>query len=343
MLDDGGAGGGFDPKRETHNALTCAGRSDTFGYIGPLNSGAAVVSQPLLNRAAMVQISPSNTVVILTSRPLRAAQQPATYHHRLAYLTYYRMLTTDALQGPSDAAFLKIRAHARTYVLVDDYASSHAALAGSMAAYAGKIGLRLVGTVHIDLAPSSDPPSVFGAAADVILARHPDGVLYAGEGHNGMLPRLLRSKGYAGPLVGTDSTLNPAYAAGAGRPLGNTYATEPLVDPAAVAPSFRRAYARRFHIALQGYDAPAYDAANIVLHAIYQAAAQGKLHGTLRTMRAAVLPNVAKVRWHGAIGVTSFDRNGDTRNRIVSVYKVRAGKWVFVGIAPPVRGVSPAG
>jgi hypothetical protein len=56
-----------------------------------------------------------------------------------------------------------------------------------------------------------------------------------------------------------------------------------------------------------------------------------------------VLPYVAHVRWHGATGITSFDRNGDTTNRIVSVYAVRRGEWQFVGDAPGVRGVRPTG
>ena len=60
-------------------------------------------------------------------------------------------------------------------------------------------------------------------------------------------------------------------------------------------------------------------------------------------MRVAILPYVAHVRWHGATGITSFDRNGDTRHRVISMYGTRNGKWVFVGVAPKVTGVSPTG
>jgi hypothetical protein len=63
---------------------------------------------------------------------------------------------------------------------------------------------------------------------------------------------------------------------------------------------------RRFHAAVQFYDAPAFDAANIELNAIYQAAVHGEMRGSLEKMRAAILPYVARVCWHGATGMTSF-------------------------------------
>ena len=42
-LDDAAANGlSYDPNVEAGNANTCAGKSDTLGYIGTLNSGAAL-------------------------------------------------------------------------------------------------------------------------------------------------------------------------------------------------------------------------------------------------------------------------------------------------------------
>lgn len=30
------------------------------------------------------------------------------------------------------------------------------------------------------------------------------------------------------------------------------------------------------------------------------------------------------------IGTTSFDQNGDTTNKIISIYEVKGGKWAFL-------------
>ena len=345
MLDDAGTTGGnvFDAKREEQNARTCAHRNDAFGYVGPLNTPSTLVSQPILNRAAMVQLSPASTGIFLTSRLGRARQQPATYQHQLAYLTFYRLITTDAMQGPSDAAYLKERLHAGTYFAVDDGITYSAGLIGIMQAYAARIGLQLIGSAHIDATSPARVASTSEAIADLIAAKHPDGVLYAADSYDGLLPRLLRQKGYAGPLVSGDTILDDTFIKGAGVGAVNVFSSRAGPDLPAVGRSFQRAYAHRVHAALQAFDALAYAGASVALNAMYTAAAQGKLHGSLFQVREAILPYVANARWHGATGVTSFDRNGDNRNRIVSMYAIRQGKWIYAGKAPGATGVSPSG
>jgi ABC-type branched-subunit amino acid transport system substrate-binding protein len=133
------------------------------------------------------------------------------------------------------------------------------------------------------------------------------------------------------------------FVSGAGRAAVNTYTDDEGLDAVGASSAFRRAYRRRFHVPLQFYDALAFDAANIALNAVYQAAKHGMGGHTLFQRRAAVLPYVAHVRWYGAAGATTFDRNGDTNNRIVSMYRVWNGTLRFVGVAPRVVGVSTTG
>jgi branched-chain amino acid transport system substrate-binding protein len=52
------------------NAGRAVGDATTIGYIGEFNSGATTVSLPILNRASIAQVSPSNTYVgLTTNRP----------------------------------------------------------------------------------------------------------------------------------------------------------------------------------------------------------------------------------------------------------------------------------
>jgi len=346
-LDDSPSGNSPDvlPRREKKNALTCVRDRDVLGYIGPFNSPMTLVSEPILNRAGMVQISPGNTTPTLTTPGLRRLLEPATYHHRLAYPTYYRDVTTDVLQGPSDAAFMRERLHARTVFVVDDGAAYGSGLTQEVAAYGTKIGLRKIGTARITSGSTPAPanPSHLNAVADLITAEHPDAVYFGGVGPElDYLLRALRTKGYRRPVVGPDE-IHSTFSIDIRRAASdNTYASDYGFDPAALPQSFRRAYRRRFHVPLQIYDGFAYDAANIALNGIYQAAIHGRLHGTLFQRRAAILSYVAHVRWHGATGVTTFDRNGDTTHPILNMYEVRHRNWVFIGLAPRVTGVSPA-
>lgn len=346
-LDDGGSpNGGYNAEFEKADARSCVRRNDTFGYVGPLNSGATFVSEPILNRSAMLQINPANTNVALTSpNPrIRKALEPATFSHRLAFPTFYRLITTDLMQGPADAAYMRQALHARTYVVVDEPFNYGRGIAGEVQAYATRIGLRLVGAVHLS---GNSPLSLTTSAqtvAAVVAAERPDAVFCScGDISSEGAPfaRALRQKGYSGPLVGPDAFVNLDFITQAGNASANSYASNVGLNPMGASKSFRDAYRRRFHVPLQYYDALSYDAANIALHAIYQASGAGKLHGSLYQMRAAVLPYAARVNWHGASGITSFDRNGDTRNLAISMYGVSAGKWRFLGKAPNVTGVRP--
>lgn len=331
-------GTSYGTEQERRNALNCLGSPGTIGYVGTLNSGAAVVSEPILNRQGMVMISPSNSGVVLTCpRPaVRAAQEPATYSHRLKFPTYYRTVTTDALQGPGDAAYMHTTLHVNKYYLLDDKLTYGAGLAAAFKAYASTIGMSLVGQGHID---SKDIGTSTDTVADQVAAAHPDGVFFGGDSETGLaLPRRLRAKGFTGPLMGGDATFNSDWIKNAG-PKGaiNNFASSFGPDPATTGASFRRAYQKRFHVPFQAYEATAYDAARIILQATLQARRAGKLPiGRIAAERKAILPFVAHIKYFGAIGKTTFDKNGDTTNRILSLYKVVNGAWVYTGRAPHV-------
>jgi branched-chain amino acid transport system substrate-binding protein len=61
VLDDGNETGQWRSDKESENAQKVVADEQAVAYIGPYNSGAAMVSIPILNRAGMLQISPSAT------------------------------------------------------------------------------------------------------------------------------------------------------------------------------------------------------------------------------------------------------------------------------------------
>jgi ABC-type branched-subunit amino acid transport system substrate-binding protein len=151
--------------------------------------------------------------------------------------------------------------------------------------------------------------------------------------------KTLRDQGYSGPIVAGDSIYTPAFLGLLGSDAQHVFTSAVGLAPAGAAKPFRLAYMRRFHTPPVEYTAGSYDAANIELNAIYSAATHGALQGSLTHRRAAVLPYVAHVHWRGALGNTSFDDDGDTRNPLVSLYTVRHRAWAFAGVAPRLKGV----
>src|SRR5205807_8329289 len=140
--DDKPDGSTYSPDVERSNALKCIANKGAMGYVGTLNSGAALVSEPVLNRAHMVMISPANTNPELTAvKPYagaggRASQEPATFNHQIPYVTYYRTVTTDALQGPAGAVYAGRYLGAKSVYIVDDKLTYGAGLAATFKAEA---------------------------------------------------------------------------------------------------------------------------------------------------------------------------------------------------------------
>ncbi len=356
QLNDAAAdGSSYSTDVEQHNAFKCLGDPQAMGYIGTLNSAAALVSEPILNRQHMVMISPANTSPSLTSPAAyqgaggRRSQEPATNAHQIPWVTYYRTVTTDALQGPAGALFAHNRLHARTFFLVDDKLTYGAGLAAAFDSEAQRLGMRRVGQQHIDSSSTAAEAQTAQAIATAIVRARPD-MVYCGcdAETTGPLPRDLRRLGYTKPFMGGDALFNTLWVTNTAGPLGsmNNYATSVGPDVAATSVGFKALYHRflpGFYRSpgIQAYDATSYDAARIVLLAILHAAQHHQLTGSLIHKRTMVVKYVHSINYYGATGHTRFDANGDTTNRILSVYGVQNKSWHFMGEMRP-QGFNPA-
>ena len=107
-LDDSTAqAAGWEPGATTANARRAAQDDAAIAYIGEFNSGATALSLPLLNEAGLLQISPGNTAVGITSdAPGAAAGEPDKYYPT-GKRTYARLLPKDTVQGAALVAVMK--------------------------------------------------------------------------------------------------------------------------------------------------------------------------------------------------------------------------------------------
>lgn len=330
-------GSGHDPDKEHANALSCVGKNDTYGMDGTLNSSMAKISEPILNAAGMAMISPANSGVILTDPKQRSTQEPATASGKVKSVTYFRTVTTDALQGPADAVFLAKSLKAKKVFLVDDGGEYGAGLALSFKNYATShnLAFKIVGQARIETTDSAHISSSSDAIADQIISAGPDVVFCGCDGQYGFaLPKTLRAKGFNKPFMAGDAIDNSGWITATGAGNVNNYCTDFGPNKVVASKAFRDAYRKMFHIANQGYDATSYDAASIILNGIYQAKKAGKFKGNLFQRRTSILPYILHVKWKGSIGTTTFDKNGDTSNRIISVYVTKSNNWSYFGKAP---------
>jgi branched-chain amino acid transport system substrate-binding protein len=187
-----------------------------------------------------------------------------------------------------------------------------------------------------------------------IAATHPDLIYFGGLDSTGgtlirqqmqQVPGLQKL-----PFAGGDGIMSPAFASTI-QPLGGgpVYGTAAVVDtstkPSAAAVTFRRQYAAAFPSdPITVYSAEAYDAANILIQAIKNALANGAQaptsssdSSTASTFRTAVIAAIQGIQYQGVTGHQSFDTNGDTNLKIISLYKlglnnVNMPDWIFTSL-----------
>ena len=108
-LDDSTAQnpGTADEGQTAQNARKAVQDETTIFYLGEFNSGGTKVSLPILNKANIPQISPSNTYVGLTTdAPGSEPGEPDKYYPAQKR-TYARIVPTDTIQGAALATIMK--------------------------------------------------------------------------------------------------------------------------------------------------------------------------------------------------------------------------------------------
>ena len=119
-LDDATATAGkWDAGQTSANARKAAQDKSTILYLGEFNSGASAISIPILNRAGIGQISPSNTAVGLTSNVAGATPGEPQKYYPTGKRTYVRVVPKDTVQAAALATVMKQQGCTKPYILND--------------------------------------------------------------------------------------------------------------------------------------------------------------------------------------------------------------------------------
>ncbi|WP_431682474.1 branched-chain amino acid ABC transporter substrate-binding protein [Kitasatospora sp. KL5] len=294
-----------------------------IGVVGPLTSSGALAMAPVLSEAGLAVISPSNTSPALTW----GADYRANGKKR-QYATYYRTVTTDAVQGPLLARYAHSRLKAERAAVVSDtkaYGNNLAAEFGTaFEEVGGKVAFR---------ATVKDGTTDFSKLASQIAATHPDIVYYGGEHpEGGPLSAALKAAGVNVPMAGGDGLHTDGYIKAAGASSNGDLASQPGISVEGLASAFGylEAYTQAGHKEEPGPFGPyAYDSTWALIQAVGRAR-QAEPDATGAELRKAVAEALQHVSFFGVTGDVSFDEYGDTRNQVASIYKVTKGSWTSV-------------
>lgn len=319
VLDDGDVTGNWVEENERSNALVAVSDPTTVAFLGPLNTGAAKISMPILNQAGIVQMSPSNTWPGLTKSGFLPNEPGIFYPTGIQH--YVRVAPTDDLQGPAGALWAFELGFKSAYVVNDNDAYG-IGIANLFERKARNIGISIVGSKSI-----TPDTTQYQAVGDEIIASGAELVYYGGITPNGgpELLKYLREKGSTAAFMGPDGIFEQDFIDRAGSASEGVFITaigappEEVKSPTAIA--FLTTYKERFNSDPDVFGALTYDATIALLDAIDRADSSD---------RAAILREVKAIRSQpGVFGTWGFDKNGDTTLTLMSGNIIVNGSFTF--------------
>jgi len=150
-LDDSTAQnpGTADEGQTAQNARKAVQDKSTIFYLGEFNSGGTKVSLPILNKAGIPQISPSNTYVGLTSDGPGSEPGEPTKYYPAGTRTYARVVPIDDIQGAALVTTMK-EDGCKSVTIFNDKTTYGAGLSRNVELAAKKQGLKVDGNEGTD-------------------------------------------------------------------------------------------------------------------------------------------------------------------------------------------------
>ncbi|MCU0703757.1 MAG: branched-chain amino acid ABC transporter substrate-binding protein [Fimbriiglobus sp.] len=326
-LDDAtAAAGNWTIEQEIANANQAKADPDVMAYIGTYNSGAAKVSMPILNKAGVLMISPANTATSLTKPGWGGRHEPQCYRPT-GRINYTRVVPADDVQGAVAAQWAFELQAKQVYILDDNelYGKGIADLFHMTCEE--RFGIKVLGQESIDSKQQEFKPLL-----QKIKDLKPDMIYFGGTTQTkaGQVFKDMIAVGLRCPMMGPDGCYETAMIESAGKaafetaPFYATFGGLPISElQTGRGPQFVKNFTDYFgKPPTEAYAAYGYECGLVALDAIRRAGRKDR-----DAVREAGL---ATRDFVGTIGTWSFDANGDTDSKTMSVNVVKDGEFKFV-------------
>ena len=275
-----------DPKTGTAVAQKLVDEH-VVAVVGHLNSGVSIPASKIYSDAGIVQISPSSTNPDYTKQ---------------GFKTTYRVVATDAQQGPALANYAAKTLGAKTVAIVDDATAYGKGLADEFEKTAKADGVNVVAREA-----TNDKATDFKAILTKIKGKKPDVIMYGGmDAPGGPFAKQAKELGSTAKIVGGDGIDN-IVCSEAGLALSKM---EKGAD-------FEKKYQDRFKTPVQIYAPFTYDAVNVIIDAMKRANS---------TDPAKILAAMPATNYNGVIGNIAFDDKGDLKQGSITLYNYKDKK-----------------
>jgi branched-chain amino acid transport system substrate-binding protein len=306
--------------------------SKVLGMVGPFNSNVAKAEIPIANSAHLTMISPANTNECLT-KDLPYCAGLAKQLRPTGVNNYFRVAATDDLQGPAMADYAYDTLNLKMVAVGSDNETYGKGIADTFSKEFQSKGGQVVKRQDFDI-PSTNDFKPFLSSAKGAGAQ---GIYFGGTDSNKACVVRAQMKGIFDPSVpemGGDGLQTAQCLKDAGDNGTGIYATVAAANADAIPSakstiqSFKSAFPNKTDYG--AYTMPAFDAAGILIQGISNAIDSN--NGNMPS-REQVRAAVAKTSgYQGVLGTTSFDQNGDTSAKIISIYEAKGSPidWAFI-------------
>jgi branched-chain amino acid transport system substrate-binding protein len=319
-LDDA-VNGVHDPKQGAQNVQQFVADSAVLGMMGPFNSSVARAEIPIANSVNLTMVSPSNTNECLTQEPADGhCKGQAAKLRPKGGNNYFRVCTTDLIQGPAAADYAYNKLGKKKVYVLNDQQTYGLGIAQNFAKEFQKDG----GTVLNPDLGGFDPAATtdFKAKLSQAASLGADVVFFGGTtATKGGVIRKQMAGILDVPYVAGDGISGDQFLKDAAPNAANSYFTVagPYASKLPTATAMIAAYKQAFGSDIGAYSAQGYDAVGVIIKAISQAIDDAGGNMPTRDQVTKAMSNVKS--YSGAMGTFSFDSNGDTTLKIITVYK----------------------
>jgi len=294
-----------DPKQGTQVAQKLVDQK-VVAIVGHLNSGVSIPASKIYSDAGIVQLSPSSTNPEYTNQ---------------GFKTTYRLVGTDAQQGPVLAHFVMDKLKAKNIAIVDDSTQYGKGLADEFEKTVIASGGKIV--VH---EATNDKATDFKAILTKIKSKKPDVILYGGmDATGGPFTKQAKELGVTAKIIGGDGICSPTLAQLAGDAVSSVICSTVGVPKESLmnGEAFLKNYQARFNAEVQIYSPMAYDAVMVIVDAMKRANS---------TDAAAILAAMPATNYAGLSGQIAFDAKGDLKESVITLNQYKDGKVVTLEV-----------
>jgi branched-chain amino acid transport system substrate-binding protein len=271
-----------------------------------LNSGTSIPASKIYSDAGIVQISPSATNPAYTQQ---------------GFKTTYRVVATDAQQGPALANYASKDLKVKSVAIVDDSTAYGQGLANEFEKTAKSLGMNVMSHDA-----TNDKAVDFRAILTKIKGENPDAIMYGGmDATGGPFAKQAKQLGLRAKVLAGDGVCTDKLSDLAGDATDNIVCSEAgmALEKMAGGKAFEAKYEKRFGQPIQIYAPFTYDAVYIIVDAMKRANS---------TDPAKILAAMPTTDYKGVIGETTFDSHGDLQHGVISLYDYKGGKKTLLDV-----------